>query len=121
MTIKTDQDLEGMKRAGKVVAAALAEMKSRVEPGMTTAELDAIGERVFSRHGAHSAPKLIYNFPGVNCLSVNSEAVHGIPGERVLQPGDLVKIDVTAELDGYIADAAVTVALLPASGQARRL
>jgi methionyl aminopeptidase len=121
MTIETEEDLAGLTRSGKVVALALEAMKEGVEPGMTTAELDAIGARVLAQHGARSAPKLIYGFPGVNCLSVNSEAVHGIPGNRVLEPSDLVKIDVTAELDGYIADAAVTVALPEASGQARRL
>lgn len=80
---------------------------------MTTAELDAIGAEVFERHGARSAPQLVYDFPGVNCISINDEAVHGIPGGRLIEPGDLIKIDVTAELDGYIADAAVTVALPP--------
>jgi methionyl aminopeptidase len=121
MTVETEEDLARLARAGKVVALALRAMKERVEPGMTTAELDAIGEGVLAQHGARSAPKLMYGFPGVNCLSVNEEAVHGIPGGRVLQAGDLVKIDVTAELDGYIADAAVTVALPEAPRQARRL
>jgi methionyl aminopeptidase len=121
MTIDNDKDLTALTRAGKVVALALREMQRRVEPGMTTSELDAIGGRVLERHGARSAPKLLYGFPGVNCLSVNEEAVHGVPGDRVLQPGDLVKIDVTAELGGYIADAATTVALPPAAGPATRL
>ena len=76
---------------------------------MTTAELDGIGEEVFARHGARSAPRDTYDFPGCLCLSVNDEAVHGIPGERVLRAGDLVKVDVTAELDGYIADACESI------------
>lgn len=80
---------------------------------MTTGELDAVGATVFERHGARSAPNLTYGFPGVNLISVNDEAVHGVPGDRVIEPGDLVKIDVTAELDGYVADAATTVALPP--------
>lgn len=96
-------------------------MKQNLEPGMTTAELDAIGAAVFEEHGARSAPNLVYGFPGVNLISLNDEAVHGIPGNRVIEPGDLVKIDVTAELDGYVADAAVTVALPPAPPLHERL
>ena len=115
MTVETEKDLAGLRRAGRVVALALREMKGSLEPGMTTGELDAVGARVFERFGARSAPKLVYGFPGVNLISVNDEAVHGVPGDRVMEPGDLVKIDVTAELDGYIADAAVTVALPPSS------
>ena len=121
MTIETERDLSGMARVGRVVGVALREMARRVRPGMTTQELDAIGEAVLTRHGARSAPRLLYGFPGINCISVNDEAVHGIPGPRVLRPGDLVKIDVTAELDGHIADAAVTVALPPRAPEARRL
>ena len=111
MTIESDRDLSGLRRAGRVVALALREMKRSLEPGMTTAELDAVGAAVFERHGARSAPRIVYGFPGVNLISVNDEAVHGVPGGRVIEAGDLVKIDVTAEVAGYVADAAVTVAL----------
>src|SRR3712207_235979 len=111
MTVESDKDLAALRDAGRVVRLALEAMKANLQPGMTTAELDAIGAEVFERHGARSAPQLVYNFPGVNCISINDEAVHGIPGGRVIEPGDLIKIDVTAELDGYIADAALTVAL----------
>ena len=77
---------------------------------MSTKDLDDIGARVFRDHGARSAPQLTYGFPGVNCISLNDEAVHGVPSaRRIISRGDLVKIDVTAELDGYMADAAVTV------------
>jgi methionyl aminopeptidase len=113
MTIESDRDLAGLKKAGRVVALALAEMKTNLQPGITTTELDAIGAEVFERYGARSAPKIVYGFPGVNLISLNDEAVHGVPGHRTIKPGDLVKIDVTAELEGYIADAAVTVALPP--------
>ena len=109
MTVESDRDLAGLRRAGRVVALALREMKETLEPGMTTSELDAIGAAVFERHGARSAPQLAYGFPGVNLISVNDEAVHGVPGGRVIEEGDLVKIDVTAEVGGYVADAAVTV------------
>ena len=105
MSIETARDLEALRRVGRVVAETLAEARARLRPGMTTAELDGVGEEVFARHGARSAPRDSYGFPGCLCLSVNDEAVHGIPGERVLRAGDLVKVDVTAELDGYYADA----------------
>jgi methionyl aminopeptidase len=111
MTIESDNDLNGLRRTGRVVALAIETMKAALEPGMTTAELDAVGTEVYERYGARSAPQLVYGFPGVNLISVNDEAVHGVPGGRVIQRGDLVKIDVTAEVGGYVADAAVTVAL----------
>jgi len=80
-----------------------------VRPGITTAELDSVGADVMRQHGAQSAPALVYGFPGVSCISLNEEAVHGIPGPRALLEGDLVKLDVTIEKDGFMADAAVTV------------
>ena len=121
MTVKSEQDLAGLVRVGKVVALALREMEQRSRIGMTTADLDEIGAEVLARHGARSAPQLVYGFPGATCISVNDEVVHGIPGTRVIQAGDLVKLDVTAELGGYVADAAVTVALPSASPTAQRL
>ncbi|HEX5417943.1 MAG TPA: type I methionyl aminopeptidase [Chloroflexota bacterium] len=121
MSIDNEKDLEGLLRAGRVVALTLQEMEQAVRPGMTTAELDAIGEAVMKSHGARSAPQVVYRFPGATCISVNEEAVHGIPGPRVLQPGDVVKLDVTVELDGYVADAAKTVVLPPVSEEKRRL
>src|SRR5215213_11430750 len=111
MTIESDNDLNGLRWAGRVVALAIETMKAALEPGMTTAELDAVGAEVYERYGARSAPQLVYGFLGVNLIRVNDEAVHGVPGGRVIQRGDLVKIDVTAEVGGYVADAAVTVAL----------
>ena len=111
MSIKTDRELKGLTRAGRVVALTLRAMQDATRPGASTAELDDVAAKVFQQHGARSAPQLLYNFPGVTCISVNDEVVHGIPGARVLHKGDVVKLDVTAELDGYIADAAVTVAL----------
>jgi methionyl aminopeptidase len=100
MTVESDRDLAGLRSAGRVVRLAIEAMKANLQPGMTTADLDAIGAEVFERHGACSAPQLVYDFPGVNCICVNDEAVHGVPGDRIIEPGDLVKIDVTAELDG---------------------
>ncbi len=109
MSIETPEELEALKRVGAVVAETIAAARRRIRPGMTTAELDAIGEAVFARHGARSAPREEYGFPGCLCLSVNDEAVHGVPGGRVLRDGDLVKVDVTAELDGYVADACASI------------
>jgi methionyl aminopeptidase len=109
MSINGPEELTGMRAAGAVVCLMLEAMKREVRPGITTAELDAVGAGVMRQHGARSAPALVYGFPGVNCISINDEAVHGIPGERALEEGDLVKLDVTVEKDGFMADAAVTV------------
>ncbi len=113
MSIGSEEDLKGMKTAGEIVARVLDAMKRAVRAGVTTRELDEIGASVIREHGALSAPRKVYQFPGDNCISVNDEAVHGIPGERVIQPGDLVKLDVTIEKDGYMADAALSVAVEP--------
>ena len=113
MTIDSEQDLNALKRAGRVVALALKEMSAHVKPGVTTRDLDEIGASVLGAHGAQSAPILVYQFPGATCISINNEAAHGIPGDRVVKPGDLVNLDVSAELDGYFADAALTVEVPP--------
>jgi methionyl aminopeptidase len=121
MTLSSQDDFEGMRRVGRLVAAAIQEMKAAVRVGMTTAELDAVGAEFLRRRGARSAPQFTYNFPGFNLISVNEQIVHGVPGPRLLAPGDVIKIDVTAELGGYIADSAVTVLLPPVSLVARKL
>src|SRR5580704_184334 len=121
MSINGPEDLAGMREAGAIVALMLKAMKTAVRPGITTAELDNIGANVMQQHGARSAPALVYKFPGVNCISVNEEAVHGVPGERALQTGDLVKLDVTVEKDGFMADAAVTVPVGEVTEERQRL
>ena len=121
MSIETEDELEGLRRAGRVVAAVLRELRRRVQPGVTTEELDRVAGRVFARFGARSAPKLVYGAPCEVFISVNDQAVHGVPGPRRLRRGDLVKLDVTAELDGFYADACVTVSVGPAAPRARRL
>lgn len=121
MSVGSERDLEGLRRAGRVVALALKAMRAAVRAGITTAELDDIAARILAEHGARSAPRLAYAFPGTTCISINEEAVHGIPGPRRLEPGDLVTLDVTVELDGYYADAAVTVGVPPMADEARRL
>ena len=121
MTISSQSDLAALQRVGQLVARTIAHMRAAVRPGMTTAQLDEIGARFARSQGARSAPQLAYDFPGFNCLSVNEEIVHGIPGARVLKEGDVVKLDVTLELDGYMADSAVTVIIPPVSVEARQL
>ena len=121
MSIESSADLEGMTLAGRVVALALDAMVREVRPGMTTKELDEIGASVLKRHGSRSAPQLVYGCPSVNLISVNDQVVHGLPGNRMLECGDVVKIDVTVETGGYIADAATTVVLPAASIDALEL
>lgn len=113
MSINSEKDLESLRKIGRIVARCLQLMHSKLEPGMTTTELDAIGGAFLEANGARSAPKLTYEFPGYTCISVNEEAAHGIPGAKVLQAGDLVNIDVSAELDGYFADTGGSAILPP--------
>jgi methionyl aminopeptidase len=113
MSIEKPEDLEALREIGRIVGLTIQEVRRYVRPGITTAELDEIGERFLSAHGAVAAPRRTYGFPGSIMISINDEAVHSVPGERRIEPGDLVKIDVTLERDGYYADAALTVAVPP--------
>jgi methionyl aminopeptidase len=115
MTIETQRDIDSLRRVGAVVAAVLREMLDSIEPGMTTAELDDIGSKLLARHGARSAPHVMYKFPGATCISVNEEAAHGIPGPRVIRPGDVVNVDVSADLDTYFADTGGTRVVPPST------
>lgn len=122
MSIQSPEDLAGLKAIGKIVALVLEAMAKAVRAGITTAELDLIAAGELARWGAEPSPTLVYGFPGASCISLNSQVVHGIPSERApVAAGDLVKLDLTAQKDGYVADAAVTVAVPPASSTARRL
>src|SRR6266851_8049239 len=121
MSINGPEELAAMRAAGAIVRRMLEAMKQAVRPGITTAELDAVGATVMREQGAQSAPQLVYKFPGVNCISLNDEAVHGIPGERAVESGDLVKLDVTIEKDGFMADAAETVAVGEVSEEKQHL
>lgn len=104
MSIEGQHDVAALQRIGAIVAEARDTMGAHVAPGITTAQLDAIGLEVLNRYGARSAPQLAYRFPGTTCISVNEQVAHGIPSDRTLREGDLVNIDVSAELDGYWAD-----------------
>jgi methionyl aminopeptidase len=88
-------------------------MSEHLRPGVTTGELDDIGRRVLEEQGARPAPALVYDFPGATCISVNEEVAHGIPGPRIIEVGDLVNIDVSAELDGYFADTGASIPVPP--------
>jgi len=121
MSITTEEELRALRAAGEAVSRVLEAMKQEVRPGVTTAELDEVGAAVMRSEGARSAPAMVYQFPGANCISINEEAVHGIPAQRQLRNGDLVKLDVTVEKDGFMADAAVTVPVGQVSGADQKL
>ncbi len=117
MTITQQDELDGVKDIGRIVANTLQAMSKAMEPGMTTRELDDIGSACLEREGAMSAPRTTYGFPGTTCISVNEEIAHGIPGDRVIAPGDLVNIDVSASKNGYFADTGATHRLAPLSSK----
>jgi methionyl aminopeptidase len=120
MSIESPADWKGLKRAGRVARLTLDALAASVRAGITTGELDAVAAAVLRRHAARSAPALVYRFPGTVLISVNDEVVHGVPGPRVLREGDVVKLDVTIEKDGYVADAAQTVVVGAASDREAR-
>jgi methionyl aminopeptidase len=121
MSIETEQEYEGLRAAGAVVARTLRAVARELKAGVSTLELDDVARYTFARYGARSAPQLDVAYPATICISVNDEAVHGIPGPRTIAEGDLVTIDVTAELDGFYADAAVTHAVGPVPAPVERL
>ena len=121
MTIASRAELDALLEVGRLVAEARDLMAAAVRPGLTTAELDALGADFLRGRGASSGPQRDYGFPGFSCISVNDELVHGVPGPRAIRPGDVVKIDVTAEYRGYLADSAVSVPVPPVAEETRRL
>lgn len=105
MSITKEAELAGMQKASEAVACTLKEMTAYARPGMSTKELDEYGAKLLNSFGATSAPYLTYGFPGYTCISVNNEFCHGIPSDKkILEEGDLVNIDVSAELDGFWSD-----------------
>jgi methionyl aminopeptidase len=121
MSIGSAGDWAKLKDVGRVVRLTLDALEAQTRPGVSTLELDRIAAGVFRAHGAQSAPALVYGFPGTVLISVNDEVVHGVPGARRLASGDVVKLDVTAEKNGYMADAARTVLVGGATDAAERL
>jgi len=121
MSITSEADWKGLREIGRVVRLTLDALELHVQAGVTTAELDHVAAQIFAAQGARSAPAMVYGFPGTVLICVNDEVVHGIPGSRRLKSGDVVKLDVTAEKGGYMADAARTVLVGSASARAQRL
>jgi len=121
MTVEQAYELEGLRRAGTLVSGILATMREAAVAGAVSRDLDAIGAQMMRAAGARSAPALTYDFPGATCISINAVAAHGIPDGTVLRDGDLVNIDVSAELDGYFADTGGSFVVGTASEAQQRL
>ena len=121
MSIESAADWAGLREVGRITRLTLDALEAQVRPGMSTAKLDEIAAAVIAEQGARSAPALVYGFPRTVLISINDEIVHGVPGPRRIARGDLVKLDVTLEKNGYVADAARTVVVDGGSDLARRL
>jgi len=121
MIIKTQEELDGIKLAGKLFGEIRDRMIAATKPGMTTAELDQIAADFFEETGAISAPKNDFGFPGYSCISVNEEVAHGIPGNRVIEFGDMVNIDVSGSYNGYYVDTGRSIIVGTGSQQAEQL
>ena len=121
MTIESEDQLDKLRAVGRLVARTLEAMGKALEPDMTTRELDDLGRALLEKEGARSAPELTYDFPGATCISVGPDCAHGIPDDTVVKAGDLVNIDVSAELDGYFGDTGASFAVPPASPRIERL
>ena len=104
MTADSQKDIQYLKAIGRICAETLRKMMNATRAGMTTRELDEIGRALLEAEGARSAPQLTYNYPAATCISVSPVIAHGIPDEHILREGELIHIDVSAELDGYYAD-----------------
>ncbi len=121
ITIKSPREIETMRRSGKITAKVLGDLMRSAKPGMTTRDLDAMAERGIRELGGVPTFMGYYDYPASICASVNEEVVHGIPGDRVLQEGDLLSIDIGTTFEGYVSDSAVTIPIGSISAQARRL
>ncbi len=121
IALKDGDAIARIRRAGQVVALVLDRLAEAARPGVTTGELDRLAETVICSFGASPTFYGLYDYPANICASVNDEVVHGIPGDRPLQEGDIVSFDVGATVEDMIADAATTVAVGPISQDARRL
>ena len=119
--IKSQAEREKIRETGHIVAQVLAELRAAVRPGITTIELDRLAVEALKQRGAKSSSLGYHGYPKSVCTSVNDEVVHGIPGERVLQEGDLVSIDFAAVYNGWHADSAITVAVGEVSPEVQRL
>ncbi len=121
MTVESESDIRHLKVIGRICARVLQKMIAQVHPGITTRELDEIGRACLQAEGARSAPQVMYAFPGATCISVIPVIAHGIPGGYALREGDLVHIDVSAELEGYYADTGASVTVSRADPETQHL
>ncbi|HET9922019.1 MAG TPA: type I methionyl aminopeptidase [Ktedonobacteraceae bacterium] len=119
--IKSKEEQAKIRETGHIVAEILAELRSAVRPGITTAEIDALASEELQRYGAKSSSLGYHGYPASLCTSVNDEIVHGIPGSRVLKEGDVVTIDFAASYQGWHADSAITVPVGQVSPEVQRL
>lgn len=121
MTAESAIDIKNLKAIGRICAETLRRMMNSTRAGMTTRELDEIGRALLEAEGARSAPQMTYNFPGATCISISPVIAHGIPGEHVLREGELIHIDVSAELDGYYADTGASLVVSKRDRQLEKL
>jgi methionyl aminopeptidase len=124
ITIKSEKELKAMRDAGRINAEALAAVRAVIQPGATTADLNAAAEAVLKKHGAYSPFKNYpgpYPYPASTCVSVNEELVHGIPGKRKLKEGDIVSVDCGTVFEGFVGDSAFTAGVGEISSKARKL
>ena len=122
ISLKTARELALMREAGRIVAEVLARIEEAVAPGTTTLDLEAIAQEIIvDKYGAIPSFKGYRGFPGMVCTSVNEEIVHGIPGQRILNEGDIVSVDVGVIYNGYHGDAAITVGVGEISPESQRL
>lgn len=121
MIVQSDEELMGLRAIGRVVAKTLRFMLEQAKPGVTTLALDQIGEAYLNELGARSAPRLMYNFPGATCICVNHETAHGIPGSKLIQQGDLINIDVSAEMNGFYGDTGASMVVGGPSPEMKKL
>ena len=111
MIVENENDIKHLKAIGHICAMTLQKMMEHAKPGMTTAELDNIGKEFLEKEGAQSAPMTLYHFPGVTCISISPVIAHGIPSDHILREGELINIDVSAELDGYFGDTGASMVI----------
>jgi methionyl aminopeptidase len=121
ISTKTKGEIDLMRQAGQVVGQTIEEVSKYIKPGITTGELDKIGEEFIRSRGMIPAFKGLYGFPGSICISLNEQVVHGIPGDRVLKEGDIVTLDVGATYKGWNGDGAATFGVGKISDEAQRL
>ena len=121
MTADSEEDIKALKAIGRICAETLRKMMAAARAGMTTRELDHIGRKLLEAEGARSAPEVAYRYPGATCISVSPVIAHGIPDDHILADGELIHIDVSAELNGYFADTGASMWIARRSPEVHKL